>query len=134
MSQAESNGLDLLLVSPNSEPPVCRILNYGQYQYQQRKKEKQAKKANKQHIVKELKLSPKISSNDFMVRVKRGIDFLGKGYKVKCTVAFRGREIVHLNLGMDVINRFLEALSEVGAQDSEISRAHRSLTVMLRPK
>ena len=113
---------------------MCKIINYGQYKYEQNKKEKQARKINKSHIVKELKMGLKISTNDFDVRVRRAIEFLGKGYKVKLTITFRGREVVHADLGHQLINRFVEDIAEYGATDSEVSRAPRALTVMFKAK
>ena len=133
LSQAQSLGLDLVMVSEGSTPPVCRLIDYGQYKYQQQKKEKSNKKSRGQ-VTKEVKMSPKISSHDYNVRVNRATDFLKKGYKVKLFVPFRGREIVHPELGTAIINKFLDEIKEIGVPESGISRAPRAMTVMINPK
>lgn len=134
LEKAKEEGLDLLLVSPDAEPPVCKIINYGQYKYEQNKKEKLARKVNKAHVVKELKMGPKISSNDFDTRARQCTDFLKKGYKVKLTITFRGREIIHADLGHKLIDRFMETIDEVGARDSDVSSAPKALTLMIKGK
>ena len=110
------------------------LLDFGNFKYKQQKQERQAKKSVKSHIVKELKVSPKISENDYQVRVKRAREFLGKGFKVKLTVPFKGREIVHADLGYSVANRFIDDVKELGEPDSSIGRAHRALTVFIIAK
>lgn len=131
---AKDRELDLLLISPDAKPPVCKLINYGQFRYEQQKKEKLARKSNKSNIIKELKMSPKISGNDFNIRVKRGIEFLKKGYKLKVTIFFKGREIVHSSLGLEVLNKFLDAVAELGQSESEPSQAKRLITVIVSPK
>lgn len=131
---ANDKGLDVLLLSKDATPPVCKLVDYGQFRYEQQKKEKLAKKSNKSHIVKEVKLSPKISEHDYQVRIDRADKFLQKGYKVKLSCFFKGREITHPEIGMSVMNRFLGDVAEVGSPDSNISRAARQMIVMLSPK
>lgn len=134
ISLTEEKHLDLLLVSPEAKPPVCKMINYGQFRYQQQKKERQAKKTVKSQTVKELKMSPKISEHDYQVRVSQGVKFLSKGYKVKLTISFRGREIVHPELGKAVIDRFVTDMSELANTDGQVIRANRTLAVILNPK
>jgi translation initiation factor IF-3 len=120
LAQAKEAGLDLFLVSPNSEPPVAKILDYGQYRYKKEKKQKDANKKsnNKSNVLKELKLTPRIGVHDFEVRVKHGRDFLTKGYKVKLTVFFKGREGTHPELGHALIAQYLEKIADLGWTDS----------------
>ena len=129
---SEDKGLDLVLISESSSPPVCKLVNYGQFMYQQKKKEKQSKRSAQ--VTKELKMSPKISEHDYQVRVNQGIKFLGKRYKLKLTIFFRGREIMHSELGYDLANRYIEAIKEIGTAESPPARTGRSLTVMISPK
>jgi translation initiation factor IF-3 len=134
MEMALAKELDLMLVSPESDPPVCKIIDYGQFRYQQRKKEKLAKKAVKSQVIKEIKMSPKISIHDYEVRVNRGMEFLKKGYKIKLTIPFRGREIIHPELGEAIVKRYLESIATLGAADQGIAKAHRSMIVLISPK
>lgn len=131
---AEDKALDLLMVSPDAKPPVCRIMDFGQFRYEQQKKEKNAKKHVKNHVLKELKLSPKISEHDYQVRLSAGIKFLEKGYKVKVTLFFKGREMAHPELGQDLINRFVTGLSHVGVIENAVQQSHRSLLAVINPK
>lgn len=116
LQRAQDEGLDLYLVSPNTNPPVAKILDYGHYKYVKEKKQKDAKKKNSQkgNTIKELKLTPRIGIHDFKTRVKRAKEFLGKGYKVKLTIFFKGREATHQELGVTMIQRFLDEIEELG--------------------
>jgi len=125
---SQNQNLDLLLVTEDSDPPVCKIVDFGQYKYEQQKKEKQAKKNSKTQVVKEVKLSPKISDNDFNVRVKMGQKFLSKGYGIKLTVWFKGREAARKDLGQVVIDRYLEQISETGEAVGTPSYSQRSIS------
>jgi translation initiation factor IF-3 len=131
--EASQQKLDLLLVSDAAIPPVCKIIDFGQYKYQQQKKDKASKKGSKGQTVKELKMSPKIGVHDYDLRVRRGIEFLKKGYRVKLSVPFRGREIVHPELGRNLAHKFLEEIKEHGVPDGGISNSHRSLIVHINP-
>lgn len=133
LAKARESDLDLMLVAENAKPPVCKLVNFGQFKYQQQKKEKQSKKMSKGHVTKELKLSPKISEHDFMVRVSRGREFLGKGYKVKVSVMFRGREIIHPELGNSAIEKFLEKVTDIGVLESR-SQSGRTIMAFINPK
>lgn len=133
LTKARELDLDLVMVSESSVPPVCRLIDYGQYKYQQQKKDKQNKKSKGQ-VTKEVKMSPKISSHDYDVRVNRVTGFLKKGYKVRLFVPFRGREVVHSSLGEAIIKKFLEEIQEIGVPESGIMRAPRVMSVMINPK
>ena len=129
---AQEFTLDLVLLSENTTPPVCKLVDYGQFMYQQKKKEKLAKKVV--NVIKELKLSHKISSHDYQVRLDQALKFLNKKYKVKISVVFRGREVVHMSLGEVLLKKFISEISEVGLPDSDISKAGKALIVIIRPK
>tara|TARA_Y100001970_G_C13889822_1_gene678114 strand:+ start:349 stop:714 length:366 start_codon:yes stop_codon:yes gene_type:complete len=116
----------------DTDPPVCKIIDYGQFLYQQKKKQKQQKKTV--HTIKEIKLSPKISDHDFMIRVSRGKKFLDKKYKVKLTIFFRGREVQHHDLGVKVAERFIENLSEVGTAQFNPTKNNRTISALISPK
>ncbi len=131
---AADRNLDLLLVSDKSNPPVCRLVNIGQYKYQQQKKDKQSKKAKRNQVVKELKMSPKISSHDFGIRIQKGRKFLQSGYKVKVSIAFRGREITHMDIGEELINKYISEVEDLGAVDGTVMRSGRSLIAMIHAK
>lgn len=134
LTMARDAGLDLMLVSETSDPPVCKIVNFGQFKYQQQKKEKLSQKKSKGQVIKELKLSPKISENDLNTRVNRGREFLEKGFKLKISVSFRGREIIHPELGRNVVDRFIEQTKDLGALEGSVSQAGRSLLAFVNPK
>lgn len=132
---ALQRGLDLLLVSDATTPPVCKLIDFGQFKYQQQKKDKQNRKNTKSQVIKELKMGPKISSNDYLVKFNKGREFLEKGYKVKLSVNFRGREIMHMELGRTLLIKYLEGVQDISSSNaSEIASAHKSLMVILNPK
>jgi len=120
LERAKDAGLDLFLVSPGSEPPVAKILDYSRYRYEKEKKQKDAHKKsnNKSNVLKELKLTPRIGQHDFNVRLRHGREFLAKGYKVKLTVFFKGREGTHPELGHRLIAEYLEKIADLGWTDS----------------
>ena len=105
-------GLDLVEVSPNADPPVCKVLDYGKYKYEEQKKRNEARKKQKVIEVKEIKMRPSIDVHDYEVKMRNARRFLGHGDKVKFTIRFRGREMAHQELGMDVLNRIREDLNE----------------------
>jgi translation initiation factor IF-3 len=109
---ADEAGLDLVEISPNAEPPVCKILDFGKYRYQLQKKKAEAKKNQKVVELKELKLRPMIDDHDFDVKMRAAMRFLGEGDKVKFTLRFRGREMAHMALGMKVLERVKEQLAD----------------------
>src|SRR5690349_14406710 len=111
LEMAEAAGLDLVEISPNSDPPVCKILDYGKYKYELHKKEAEARKKQKVVNVKELKFRPTIDDNDFNIKMRAAVGFLKDGDKVKVTLRFRGREMAHQDLGYQLIAKIKEALA-----------------------
>ena len=112
LNYAEDEGFDLVEVSPDSNPPVCKIIDYGKLRYREQKSKKEAKKKQKTIEVKEIKLRPGIDKNDYLVKLKALSKFIGGGNKVKVSMRFRGREIEHKNLGMDLLNKLTEEVAE----------------------
>lgn len=134
MNMAEQKNLDLVCIAPKADPPVCKILDYGKYKYEQQKKEKEAKK--KQHItqVKEIRLSTFIEEHDIMVKAKTGAKFLKDGNKLKVSLRFRGRERDYVAKGQEVMEKYAEAVSDVGELEKKPKFEGRSLTMVLTPK
>ena len=124
LDRAEEFGLDLMEVAPNSDPPVCKIVNYGKLKYEEKKKLQNSKK--KQHVikVKEIRFRPRIGEHDLMTKVNMGRKFLDEGFKLKITLMFRGRELARVDLGKDVMNKVLEKLSDV-AEIEKIMKGSR---------
>ena len=114
--------LDLVLVAPNAEIPVCKIMNYGKYKFEQSKKEKEAKKKQKIFEIKEIRITPNIEQHDFEFKLKNAQKFIEDGNKVKITVRFRGREMNYLKLGEQVLNKFIEELAEISTVENFIRR------------
>lgn len=131
---AEEANLDLVNVSPNAEPPVCKILDFGKYRYELQKKDKMAKKNQKTMQVKEVRLSTFIEEHDVNVKANTAIKFLKDGDKVKVSLRFRGRERDYTAKGLDVMNSFAELVSEYGIIDKKPKFEGRSLTMFLSPK
>ncbi|OGC03109.1 translation initiation factor IF-3 [candidate division WOR-1 bacterium RIFCSPLOWO2_02_FULL_46_20] len=131
---ANERGLDLVLVSPAATPPVCRIADIGKLKYEESKKEKVARKGQKGGDIKELKLSPKIAQHDFEVRVKKAREFLEKRDKVKISMFFRGRWMAHVDLGMQTINKMIEAVAELGKPEGAPKRFGKNFIVIIAPK
>lgn len=131
LSIARRNRLDLLEVSPNAEPPVCRILDYGKYMYEEAKKQKSHKTATVK--VKEIKLRPMIEMNDFMTKIRAAEKFLFNGNKLKITLMMRGREMEYKDKGFDAVKRAIAELSHVGTADSEPKLAGRNIGVSMSP-
>ena len=131
---AMSKGLDLVEVAPNSKPPVCKIMNYGKFKFDQAKKEKEAKKKQKQITVKEIKMRLGIEEHDFIVKNKAIEKFLKEGHKVKVTIMFRGREMNHPELGFDLCNRTSEHLKDVANIEKVPKSEGRNMIMILSPK
>ena len=134
LALAEAKKLDLVEISPNANPPVAKILDYGKYRYDLQKREKEAKKKQKTIQVKEIRLSTFIEEHDILVKAKTACKFLKEGDKVKVSLRFRGRERDYVNKGRDVMNAFAEACQEYGIMDKKPSFEGRSLTMFLSPK
>ena len=130
---AEKN-LDLVKIAPQAKPPVCKIMDYGKYRFEQSKREKEAKK--NQHVVeiKEIRMSPGIGVGDFNTKLKNAQKFLADGNRVKVSVRFRGREMAHTDIGKDLLVRFAEQCAEVATLDKEPKLEGRSMSIFLSPK
>ena len=132
LRRAREVGLDLVEVSSNQEPPVCKIMDYGKYKFEKAKKEKEAKKKQKVIQVKEIKLRPKIGDHDFEVKLKRIKEFLEDGNRVKVTVMFRGREITHPELGELLIKKIISSIDKLGIVDKPPKSEGKNLVVVLQ--
>lgn len=128
---AEEAGLDLVEVSPNADPPVCKILDHGKYKYELQKKAAEARKKQKVVDLKEIKLRPGIEKHDFEVKMRAARRFLEEGDKVKITMRFRGREMSHQQIGMDVLKRVRESLADIGKVDMEPKFEGRQIMMVL---
>ena len=134
MEMAQDDGLDLMEVSPNSEPPVCRIVNYGKLKYEEKKKIQINKK--KQHVikVKEIRIRPRIEDHDLMTKLNMGKKFLSDGCKLKITLIFRGRELSRIDLGKDVMDRVIQELAELADIEKDIPLEGRRMSVIMTAK
>lgn len=130
---AKTRELDLVMVAPNAKPPVCRIMNYGKYRYEQQKKEKEARKKQKVINVKEVRFTPGIGEHDFNTKLRNARKFLTKGDKVKASVRFRGRAITHKDLGKEVLERMAEEVKDVATVESKAKMEGRNMFMMLAP-
>lgn len=131
---AIESGYDLVKIAPAAKPPVCRIMDYGKYRFEQSKREKEARK--NQHVVevKEIRMSPSIGANDFNVKLKNAVKFINDGNRVKVTVRFRGREMSHTEIGADLLKRFAEGCADVAVLDKEPKLEGRHMSMFLSPK
>lgn len=134
LSRAEELGLDLVEVAPTAAPPVCKMMDYGKFRYQQQKRAHDAKKKQTVIQVKEVKIRPKIDDHDYQFKLKHVIRFLEGGDKAKVSVVFRGREIVHRELGRKLLDRFIEETKDVGDVESMPKMEGRSMTMILVAK
>ncbi len=133
MGIAEGKGLDLVEVAPTANPPVCRIIDYGKYLYDEKKKAAEARKKQKQVVVKEIKLRPKIEEHDFQVKKRRVEGFLDDGHKVKISVRFRGREIVHPELAQRLLSRIATEVVQKGKIERAPGMEGRMMIMLLTP-
>jgi translation initiation factor IF-3 len=131
---ARSQGLDLVEVAPTANPPVCRIINYGKYLYQLSKRQHEARKHQKSIELKEVKFRPRTSEHDFGVKRDHIIEFMQEGSRVKATIMFRGREMAHRNIGMQMIERLIQEVSEVAQVEARPRQEGPNLTAILAPK
>ena len=134
LEKAEEKNLDLALVAPNSNPPVCKIMNYGKYKFEQAKKEKEAKKKQKVLEVKELRVTPNIEEHDFGFKSKNARKFIEDGNKVKITVRFRGREVNNSKAGEIVLNKFIENLQDIATVEKPPKLEGRNMFTILAKK
>lgn len=130
---ARSRNLDLVEISPNAEPPVCKIVDYGKFRYEQQKKEKEARKNAHAVELKEIRFGPHTDTHDFQFKVKHARTFLEEGDKVRAYVRFQGRAIVYQAHGTELLNRFIEALSDVAKVDQSPQMEGRRMTIILSP-
>ena len=126
--------LDLVKISPKATPPVCKIMDYGKYCFESSKQEKEAKKHHKTVEIKEVRLSVNIDVHDFNTKANHANKFLQRGHRVKASVKFRGREMMHTNLGADLLNRFLDACSEFGSIERPPKMEGRNMICFITPK
>lgn len=134
LNAAEEAGLDLVEISPNSDPPVCKILDYGKYKYQEQKKRNEAKKKQKTVDVKEIKMRPNIDIHDYQVKLRAMHRFFEEGDKVKVTLRFRGRELAHQNLGMDLLKRLQQEVEEVAKVEMPPKMEGRQMVMVMAPR
>lgn len=130
---AEDRGLDLVEIAPNARPPVCRLLNYSKFMYERAKREREARKAQKQLEIKEIRLRPKIADHDVMVKVKRAREFLTQGAKVRVRVRFRGREITHQDIAQDLLKRVADEMADVAIVEQRPNMDGRTMLMILAP-
>lgn len=131
---AEEAGLDLVLVSPQAQPPVVRVLDYGKYRYEQQKREREARKNQKVVNTKEIRLSPTIDDHDFNTKLRQGRSFIERGDKVRVSIRFRGRAITHRDIGQEVLERFAEETKDIADVETKAKMEGRSMFLMLAPK
>ena len=134
LAMAEEEGLDLVEVSPNADPPVCKILDYGKLKYQEQKKASEARKRQKTVDVKEIKMRPNIDTHDYDVKMRNVVKFLESGDKVKVTMRFRGREMAHQELGMDVLNRVRDEVETLSKVEAMPKMEGRQMIMVLAPR
>ena len=131
---ADDQGLDLVEIAPNAEPPVCKVMDYGKFKYQQAMKAKAARKNQSKVEVKEMKFRPKIDVGDYETKKGHVLRFLKKGARVKITIMFRGREMAHTNIGQDLLVKFAEECGEVAVMDKSPKLEGRHMSIFLSPK
>ena len=131
---ADEQSLDLVMIAPQAQPPVCKIMDYGKYRFEQQKREKEAQKNQKVIEVKEVRLSLNIGQHDFDVKVGHARRFLTDGNKIKASIRFRGREMAHASRGTEVMERFAQAVEDLGVVDKAPKLEGRSMQMFLAPK
>lgn len=134
LDMAYEKKLDLVLVAPNAEVPVCKLMNYGKYKFEQAKREKEAKKKQKTFELKEIRITPNIEEHDFGFKVKNARKFIEDGNKVKVTVRFRGRELNYLKLGEEELNHFIEELSDIAVPEKKPLLEGKNMFIILAKK
>jgi translation initiation factor IF-3 len=133
INMARHHGVDLVEIAPNATPPVCRIVDFGKFRYEQSKKEKEAKKHQHANKVKEIQLSPSIDPHDFGVKLNHAIEFLCEEMKVKVTLRFRGRELAHKEFGFQQVQKFIKEIAPYGHPDAEPKLIGKGIVLMLSP-
>ena len=133
ISMAKNQGLDLIEIAPNANPPVCKIMDMGKYKYDLQKKANQAKKKQKTVSLKEIKLRPGTETHDYNFKIKNAKKFISKGNKVKFTVKFKGREMQHTELGKDLMNKIIEETKEIAKVESQPKFEGRQMVMIIQP-
>ena len=134
LAKAYEHGLDLVELQPNAEPPVCKILDYGKFKYQAQKRANEARKKQKVIEVKEIKLRPNIDEHDYQVKMRAVQKFIGAGDKVKVTLRFRGREMAHVELGSQLLNRVKDEVEEIAKIEALPKMEGRQMIMVIAPK
>ena len=134
LAKAAESDLDLVEVAPTAKPPVCRIMDYGKFRYEQQRKDREARKKQKTFDVKEVKLRPKIETHDYLVKLKNAQRFLSDGDKVKAVIMFRGRELSHPELGLELLKRTGEDLKDLCIVERDAKLEGRNMIMILAPK
>ena len=134
MNIAIEKDLDLVKIAPGSNPPVCKIMDYGKYRFEQTKREKEARKNQRVVEIKEIRMSPGIDVGDFNTKLKNAQKFLSDGNRVKVSVRFRGREMAHTDIGRDLLNKFADLCTEVATLDKAAKLEGRNMSIFLSPK
>lgn len=134
LHKAEEQGLDLVKISPNAVPPVCKLMDYGKFRFEQTKREKEARKNQRVVEVKEVRMSPSIDVNDFNVKLRNVQKFLGEGNRCKVTVRFRGREMAHTSIGQELLLKFAQECGETAVMDKAPKLEGRHMSIFLSPK
>jgi len=131
---AEQAGLDLVEISPNASPPVCKVMDFGKYKYDQQKRESEARKKQKTFEVKEVKFRPNTDTHDYGIKMRNVFRFLGNGDKVKVTLRFRGREMAHQELGLELLKRVAADIDEIGKVENMPKMEGRQMVMMIGPQ
>ncbi len=136
LEKAREAGLDLVEVAPNGEPPVCRLMDYGKWLYEQKRKYREGRKKSHQHstTLKEIRLRPETDKHDLDIKLKHAREFLEKGHKVQFTMFFRGRQMLHQEKGLEVYDNIVGAMEDIAKIDRSARMAHRRMTLLLVPK
>ncbi len=134
LNMAEEQGIDLVKISPNATPPVCKLMDYGKYRFEQTKREKEARKNQRVVEIKEIRMSPSIDVNDFNVKLRNALKFIDEGNRCKVTVRFRGREMAHTNIGAELLMKFADQCSEQAVMDKSPKLEGRHMSIFLSPK
>jgi translation initiation factor IF-3 len=133
LARSREQELDLVEVAPNANPPVCRIMDYGRYVYEQEQRRRQSKRKATNVVIKEMKFRPKIDEYDYTTKMKHVVRFLGEGNKVKLTIMFRGREMAHPELGMKILRRVADDVADFAVVESDPRQDGRNMTMVLHP-
>ncbi len=134
LNLAQQRGLDLVEISPQAQPPVCRVMDYGKFKFEQAKKDKQSKKNQSNTKVKEVKFHTNVEEHDYQTKLRHIRDFLGEGNRVKVSLMFRGRENAHQELGYEVVRRVVADCGDIAVSDREPQKLGRFLSVLINPK